>query len=203
MTLTHTARPTPKMFSPLLWSSLKMVLKPRRKDTGIGVLLEPLAQALLWLCGASAWTASSYSLTENLGLAQGQGRWLFTLGPCPFLSTDGTLSRIPLAWNSEGWVTFLDSLQVPTQLRMIIVPKEVFSFETAHRLLLTFWEAEVSLAAPPGHGKSRAWSGICGTFPAPLNQQLNKKGAHGILWNKGHHSVVPAGHTSSAQKPAT
>lgn len=40
-------------------------------------------------------------------------------------------------------------------------------------------------------------------FPAPLNQQVNKKGAHGIPWNKGHHSVAPTGHTSSGQKPAT
>lgn len=40
-------------------------------------------------------------------------------------------------------------------------------------------------------------------FPAPLNQQVNKKGAHGIPWNKGHHSVAPTGHTSWGQKPAT
>lgn len=91
------------MFSPPLWSSLKTVLKPRRKDTRIEVLLKPLAQALP--CGSVGPLVGQLPIEKTwIWLRDGEGGSSL-IGPCPLLSTYGTLSRIALAWTSEGWVS--------------------------------------------------------------------------------------------------
>lgn len=139
-TPTHMAHPSPKMFSPPPWSPLKMILKPRRKEARIGMLLNLLAQALP--CGSVGPLVGQCPITPSQrepGFDSGTGKVaLPSLIPAHSFSKMVPCPGYPSPETQRAGCTFLDSLQVPTRLSMRILPKEVFSFETAHRVLLTF-----------------------------------------------------------------